>query len=802
MNINCSVESLEYVVDDDTAPHLITQVALHPYVTSEILAKIIDRAIKYNMGDISAQYAANNPKAPPELLAQILEGKSDSFVARAAANNPITPPEALAHAVINGDVHVAELAAKNFSTPPEALVEAAKTRKGLVRINAINNLNFPIREKYRLLKERQGIDPFDDSDRIVQELDQKQDTGGLEEFGNLLSEDSSELIKESIKDTPDWYNQHNASDPKTDPDILRNILALRRYDMVSRDAANNPSTPPDILAEILLEGKMNYVRYDIAKNPRTPASALTEAARTFLDRSPTWDDYDGLSLLDFICRNPNAPSDVLGQVLLSEYSSAAHYAAKHANTPPEALAEIIDSGEDTNVSWEVARNINTPADALERAMDRAIKDKRPNDTLWYIYSNPNAPIRKKIEIQKLFRKNKPSEDFFQELDTQKEDNSLDEFGDLLSSNKFNLREASGGDEFLERSLVAEERKKRLQKRYDLAIEKYFETGEDTYDAAAAATGRFLSLETLLKILAKKKNDRTSYQAANNGRVSKIEKLKWDLAVGNKDSGDLDQDLDVQKEDNSLDEFGDLLSSNKFNLKKHSAEDFFKEKRTEPPFPEYDMVIASNPKTDPDVLLRIVKEYNDDWVTRSALENPNCPPEAIKFVLNAGEAGIPALLYKAAIHPNADPYDLHYYIKLQKSIGLYALNNPILTSDYLRRLFRELRYTLILSFSEKMNAKAYVLGVVSHHNFPMEEALELLSEGVNDFISRSLSRHPKIPLKDKIEWKRAVMPKASEDLIQSLDKEERSSGIDELGDLLSKKVFNLKKLSSKGKTSKA
>jgi hypothetical protein len=88
---------------------------------------------------------AENPKCPPEALAEAALKDKDALVRAAAAQNPNCPTEALAEAALKDkNALVRRAAAENPKCPPKALAEAAqKDKEALVRLAAVRNSNCP-----------------------------------------------------------------------------------------------------------------------------------------------------------------------------------------------------------------------------------------------------------------------------------------------------------------------------------------------------------------------------------------------------------------------------------------------------------------------------------------------------------------------------------------------------------------------------------------------------------------------------------------------------------------------------------
>ena len=96
---------------------------------------------------------------------------------------------------------------------------------------------------------------------------------------------------------------HGASDPRTDPDRLRELASDSDYD-VRNAAAMNRATPGDALRK-LAEDDEDEIRDSVAGNPSTPVDVLDSLA--------LWDEADGVR--ESAAGNPSTSTETLRQQL-------------------------------------------------------------------------------------------------------------------------------------------------------------------------------------------------------------------------------------------------------------------------------------------------------------------------------------------------------------------------------------------------------------------------------------------------------------------------------------------------------
>ena len=92
------------------------------------------------------------------------------------------------------------------------------------------------------------------------------------------------------------------------------------------------------------------------------------------------------------------------------------------------------------------------------------------------------------------------------------------------------------------------------------------------------------------------------------------------------------------EEYDLDAIEDIQAKNKNWYKKAQESEGY-----------YTSRIASNPKTSPEILKKILERGNDDWVSRDAVRNPNCPVYLLEEILKRGKDDVVSIW--AAENPN-------------------------------------------------------------------------------------------------------------------------------------------------------
>ena len=92
---------------------------------------------------------------------------------------------------------------------------------------------------------------------------------------------------------------------------------------------------------------------------------------------------------------------------------------------------------------------------------------------------------------------------------------------------------------------------------------------------------------------------------------------------------------------------------------------------------YTSRIASNPKTSPEILKKILERGNDDWVSRDAVRNPNCPVYLLEDILKRGKGKDDWVSRSAVRNPNCPVYLLEEILKRGKDdvVSIWAAENP-------------------------------------------------------------------------------------------------------------------------------
>ena len=112
----------------------------------------------------------------------------------------------------------------------------------------------------------------------------------------IQSRKTRRMIMNSIEE---FYTEEIAQNPKTSPDILRKILEIGNYDLISCYAAGNPYCPPETLKMILERGNDDPVSWHSAENPNCPSEALKMVLDRGKDDVVSWN----------AARNPNCPHE-------------------------------------------------------------------------------------------------------------------------------------------------------------------------------------------------------------------------------------------------------------------------------------------------------------------------------------------------------------------------------------------------------------------------------------------------------------------------------------------------------------
>ena len=120
------------------------------------------------------------------------------------------------------------------------------------------------------------------------------------------------------------------------------------------------------------------------------------------------------------------------------------------------------------------------------------------------------------------------------------------------------------------------------------------------------------------------------------------------------------------EEYDLDAIEDIQAKNKNWYKKAQESEGY-----------YTSRIASNPKTSPEILKKILERGNDDWVSRDAVRNPNCPVYLLEDILKRGKGKDDWVSRSAVRNPNCPVYLLEEILKRGKDdvVSIWAAENP-------------------------------------------------------------------------------------------------------------------------------
>jgi hypothetical protein len=417
------------------------------------------------------------------------------------------------------------------------------------------------------------------------------DNTDLDEFEGLLSSNVFNL-KKHAGDWDDYHKYH------ADRDWMDRVYNSKM--------AESSLTSPFTLAKILMQFRYDGTSGLAARNPKTPSDALAKFVRNY-DRG---NNSSGKWAIAQAARNPNLPSEILGEMLLEGWDDAiSQQAASNPNTPPEALGKVLESKVDTDYAWYVAQNPNTPSEALGELL------------VSFSYLSEDY-VTDRIALSALDNPNMP---------------------------------AKALDEFLRR-------------------------GENDLVHDKAARHSNTPPETLSWILNRGFRDGISEEAAKNPNAPIRDRIKWLKLFGLISDEETEETEEIDNTD--LDEFEGLLSSNKFNLKKHSEDirTWFNEET------------ASDPNTDPYVMFEILKKSKQRGefdIMGKLLENPNLPTYVLSYFLVTWEWNLGPLNKRAVEHPNVDREVIEKIMEKDTWLGIYALRSPVFSTEEIREKWEEI-----------------------------------------------------------------------------------------------------------------
>lgn len=167
-----------------------------------------------------------------------------------------------------------------------------------------------------------------------------------------------------------------ARHPNTPEATLRTLVVAD--ESLATDVLENPALPRGMW-DVLAAMGQSWVSSSIAGNRKAPPEVLRTVADQVAHRlSDDWsgdadafDESEIDDILESLAENPNSSADVLADVARlnadrppSDRANIDEYLAQHANTPPEVLAALARS-EDDSARQAVAQHRATPAEVLE-----------------------------------------------------------------------------------------------------------------------------------------------------------------------------------------------------------------------------------------------------------------------------------------------------------------------------------------------------------------------------------------------------------------------------------------------------
>jgi len=294
---------------------------------------------------------------------------------------------------------------------------------------------------------------------------------------------------------------------------------------------------------------------------------------------------------------------------------------------------------------------------------------------------------------------------------------------------------------------------------------------------------------LVDVLRRNIDDYVSLLASENPNTPIQEKIKWMRNVGKIGKEDpnkhiIEYDNKEEETDEDLEKLKSLVSSNKFNLKKHSQN--ISEENW------YSIGTAIDTE-DPEILTRILRKNKNDEVSNFAVKNHYCTPEILKEVLRRDSNNTIERL--AALHPKCPPDMLWEILRREKidNVTISAVRNPNCPPEALAYVLN--KYILYGKYAFAANEVAN--WAAKNPNCPLEILIEILRRNEDDSASWYASRNPNIPIKEKIQWMRNTGKIGKEDPnkhIIEYEEDKPDEDLKKLRSLVSNNQFNLKKYS--------
>ena len=732
------------------------EMAKNPNTSQDILRKILLRDRGWHRFIIDK--ALKNPNCPPDVLKTMLERRDKEdwiWASEIAAANPNCPVDAIEEVVLEElekenqtrTSWVSQYAALNPNCPFYLLEKILQRGRadGLSEC-ASENPNCPPKLKIDWMRSVGKIGQFDPSKHIM-ESDEKEikEDEDLKKLRDLIAKSGSWYKSAQVNE--DYYNIETASNPKTNPEILKEILEHGKDDIVSRYAAYNPNCPSSDLEMVLKREKDDWVSGYASQNPNCPGSALEMVLKRGKD--------------DYVSRN----------------------ASKNPNCPAQALEMVLKRGIDDVVSRYAANNKNCPASALEMVLKRGKDDFVSR----YAAENPNCPLKARIKWMMAtgkIGKEDPTKHIIEREEIEvKEDPDLQKLRDLVSKSNNWYKKAQINEELTFKDWIAN-----------------LITPEIANDPNT-------NPEILKKILEQGNNDWVSYYASENPNCPLKARITWMQLTGRIGKEDPSKHIIEREEIKEDEEDEDLkklraLISKSGSWYKSAEEDYYneetaKDSNTSPEIlkkilekgnnDNVSCFAAQNPNCPASALEMILKRGNDDGVSHYAATNPNCPGSALEMVLKQGNNDY--VSYYAAKNPNCPALTKINWMRLTGKIGkedptkhiiereeikededLQKLRSLISKSgswykkaqeneedDYTEKIADNFHTSpdILRKILEKGNDDPVSYYAAKNLNCPISSLEMVLRRGNDDDVSYSASMNPNCPSKAKIDWMRST-----------------------------------------------
>jgi hypothetical protein len=418
-------------------------------------------------------------------------------------------------------------------------------------------------------------------------------------------------------------------------------------------------------------------------------------------------------------------------------------AAYNKNCSPETLKMVLERGRNKIVPVYAAKNKNCPPELLQMVLERGKYDLISHAAA----GNQNCPLEAKMKWLK--ENGKIGQYSDNEYNTNKTNNDdLDELENLLSSNKFNLKKHSHEDWYNEKTARDTTDPVILHKiiekdNYDdvsiyaiwnpncppetlkMALERYGKIAE------FAAENSNCPPELLQMVLERGDDDGVSKMAAENPNCPPEAKWKWLI-----DTNQIGQYSDNEHNPNEtnnddLDELENLLSSNKFNLKKYSQNES-----------ESESGLMPEETKDPRVLHDILEKGKNNFASREAAKNKNCSPVTLHMVLERNNDNYVSRI--AADNPNCSPETLH--MVLSRGDQTDTSQNAVLNKNCSPKTFY-----MIYKDPIRYNATFIQLLGVSNSSCPPDILERILSNRNRGMLAQHAARNPNCPPEVKLKW---------------------------------------------------